>query len=281
MSTSLILLFLVGCTTPSQPEPPMPAGGAKAKVPVKTLTADQAWSRAREFLLDGKACYRRTKAYCVTDETVVDHHIQQQLDRLFDGQMPTRDRDVGEVERKAMMTYRSWSASEEGAPLVAKAVQAYYDEPHETEHEGKGISIRMGVLPGTLVSVPGEMDDKRRLKLETTLGKDGELVGAELARLMQKAAADHPDQPGIRIAAQVPDETGLEFHMLDYRWVKESGAFTLRDGTVKDQVWKGTVTDWAAVAGGSRSLAKAALQHCTTKAGKETCTEPGAAPATE
>jgi len=270
MISVLTSLFLLGCQSGSEPPP--------ATTPeVPSLSEEEAWERARKTLTAGRGCFRRTKEYCVTDKDVVDGHVQAQLDRLFDGKMPARERDVGEVERKAALSYAQWSRSAEAAPLVAKAVAAYYEEPDLTEYEGKGVSLRLGVLPGTLEVVPDEEEGKDKLVMSTDLAKDGEILGSELARLMQKVQAEHAEHPAIRLAYQVPFEDP-EFRLMDVRWTVETGLLEIRDGTYPRHYWRGEVKDWAAVAAGTVSVGLRDLELCErVKEGEPTC-EKGAMP---
>ena len=57
----------------------------------------------------------------------------------------------------------------------------------------------MGVLPGTLRSVSGDIEGKRRLALATPLAKDGQIASTELARQMRKALEAHPDRWALRV----------------------------------------------------------------------------------
>lgn len=263
MMSALLLWWVVGCTNAPEPE---------SKVDqIETLSSEDAWARIRERLLDGRGCFRRTKEYCVEEGGVVDSHIQEQLDRLFDGQMPQRVRDVGEVERKALHAYGVWTRSAEGAPLVEQRVRAYYDAPESTVYEGKGVSLRLGVLPGTLRSVPGDIEGKRRLALETPLAKDGQIASTELARQMRKALEAHPDQPAVRLAVQVPNGDDA-FRLMDYRYTVESGQLEVRDGDETEHVWQMRVADWAAVEDGSVTLGLDAMKRCALSSdGTVTC----------
>ena len=251
------MLLLIAC---SGGEPTV----AEPKNAPAEMTEEAARAKVIEALLDGRACYRKVSDYCPDDPDYLDQHIQAQLDRLFDGKMPTRARDVGELSRKVQLAYGSHQRTDEGLKLVRAEIDDYYLDPEEKTVEEKGVSVRLGVLPGTLTLAPVE-GGRNRILIATDLAHDGEWKTEHVAERFESVLAAHPEEPAVRIVLQVPLEDG-EFRMLDYRYRRDSKQVELRDSEKTFEGWRSKpIEDWAPYRSGEASLHSTALEACTAE----------------
>jgi hypothetical protein len=254
MLNTFSLLWLLACGDV------VPSAGSKTPPKPVDLTPEQAWTEVRSSLLDGRSCFRRMSAYCVDDPEYVDGHIQVQLDRLFDGEMPVRARDVAELGRKTQLAYATHQRTVEGAALVQAEVEEYYAEPDTNIVEGKGVNIRLGLVPGTLVSVPGQSETLRKLELTTDRADRGEVSTVELATQLTKWLEAFPEEPAVRLSIQVPADD--EVRVLDIRYVRKSGHLDIRLPTVPRAGFRAIAPDLASYVNGEGSLHTSGLLRC-------------------
>ena len=254
---TILLVFLVGCFETGSTSGPQGAPDAPK------MTQEQAWDDVRATLLDGRSCYRRMKTYCVDDPEYVDKHIQAQLDRLFNGQMPVRPRDVVELGRKAQLAYATHQRTPEGAALVQAQLEAYYAEPDADIVEDRGVNVRMGLVAGKLTSVPGQSDSQRRLELTSARVDRGELSTIELATQLTRWLEAFPDQPAVRLSVQVPD--GKDVRVFDIRYIREEGQLDVRDAKRGKVGWRAMAPDLAPYLAGQGSLHSSDITACTAE----------------
>jgi hypothetical protein len=238
------LALLVAC---GEPRPPPERRSV--------LEPDAAWALARERLTDPKTCFRSRAAYCVRDPAVLDPFIQHELDRAFDGEMPSEPQQVSHIALAARALLLTHLRTDGRAHVEARIAERYaHPEPKIADGVAR---IWMGVPPGRFA--PG-----RGMALHSPLVDRGEWATAEIAATFERFAGLTAD----RLILQVEVPVGGDFRMMEIGWDRAAGRIHVWDRADPTAGWTTALhaDGWAAYADGRATLHTSELQRCPTRA---------------
>ncbi len=186
--------------------------GREAPQPLPDLSKPAAWAMARSLLIEEDDCWRNRAEYCPSDPVQdTDPVLQAFIDRLFDGRMPQRRRDVHELVRETRPTYVKWMFGD-GRPRVEAAVAHFYENAPDQRISNE-VRRFVGVPPGRF-----EAGGRRW----TSPHIDGQALQSEEAvRLLGELAARHPDASLWRLQVELPKQADGRPARIEYIWSAE------------------------------------------------------------
>lgn len=216
---------------------------------------EESFRRIREALIADPTCaFRGDPDYAVRDPALVDPVIQRVLDRSFRGQLPTDERGVQSVARRARGTYANLIDQEEVRAYIEARVLERYQRPR-LSWEGGLLVADHGIAPGPLERQGRAGWSIQRSEVIADGEWRGELAAASLAGL----AAANPEARALSARIQIP--TGTLVTQFDYRWIPSQDRLILTRDTASTFAWviSGVGGDLGPWVRGERPLRAAAM----------------------
>ncbi len=198
-STIAICAVVLGCKVTKhkyEEDPPTkePAMTTTPPLPATTLTPAQL-TELRAAVIENSTLFERPEL-TPTDPAVVDRFVIEALD---EGKYPAKPSERDYFMQQGRTRLTNWlSFDPEGLAYLTKRVEERYAHPVITR-EGDAVTIDAGVVPGK-ISVW-----KARLQvMKSPLIDRGELVTAEVVRLLGLGMTQHPDARTYRLEVHIP-----------------------------------------------------------------------------
>jgi hypothetical protein len=242
--------MLVGCDLLAPAEPPRSA---------QSVDPDAAWKLVRQGLVKANVCFRDKMVYCITDKAFLDKHIQMELDRRFDGVMPTSKRFIPQVMTGARTTYEA-DQVRSGSKEVEAKVLAYFDDPKVTQNRA-GVTVDLGILPGQFE------EEGTKVRYVSDRVVEGEWKSEDAAAKLVLFAESHPDVAAVRLIVDIP-QVGKAPRRMQVRLHRKLNRVLVYDAAQRNQAWaSGPLGEdgLAPFVAGEKSLLTSALQNCTTE----------------
>jgi len=243
-----LLLLLVACDVPYDvPRVPVDAG--------PYVPPEEGWERAREDLVQARACLADVPVYCLLDDERIDEAIQADLDQHHHGLMPTNERWLTEHIGRARAEWNNTMKRDQ--QLVEDRVKENWRDPKVEMVRGRA-DVYLHVPPCDLRLRFGKW------KGRSTLVKRGELTTEVLVNQLTQWKQERPRANVIRLIVDVPQEP-KGFDRMDIRWYVDRDEVVIYRPRSKVAWTTGAEADLQAYADGELSLHTSELMACPVK----------------
>lgn len=158
------------------------------------------------------------KEYAVTDAAFLDPLIDAALAATTGGRAPATDKERADVVAAAGSSLYHKLQERDGLAQLEALTARRYGSPVVTRN-GDAVVVDAGIPPGQLSLVRGKV-----FLWNSPVVKDFQWSGAEAARLIAAAAAQHPDAKTVEALVTIPTRDGVNV----WRYVYDRAADRIR-----------------------------------------------------